>query len=172
MTISPWRDFILFAKSKRRYPPAAAPFTLCSADGGQMLKAQLVGNLGSDPEMRYSGSGTPMLQFNVASNYRAKNLAGNWDDLTEWVRVTIFGARAEKLAELLKKGQRIYCDGRLEARPWSGKDGSLRAGLEMIASDVEFMGARNDGQQPAAAGTPRGAAIPTDDRGDLEDLPF
>src|SRR6185503_8594249 len=107
-----------------------------------MLKLALIGNLGSDPDMRYAASGSPFLRFNVASNYRTRTPEGEWQDRTEWVRVTVFGQRVETLAPALKKGMRIYADGRLEARPWTDRTGGVRAGLELIARDVEFAGAR------------------------------
>lgn len=138
-----------------------------------MLKAQVIGNLGSDPEMQYSQDGNGRLRMNVASNYRVRSQAGEWTDQTEWIRVTVFGKRAESLSGLLRKGMRVYVDGRLEARPWTSQNGDVRAGLEMVASDVEFMSQRNDDAQPA----PRASA--SDDRrrtagddDDLESLPF
>lgn len=123
-----------------------------------MLKAQVVGNLGSEPELKYSAGGAAFLRFNVASNYRARTPEGEWQDRVEWVRVTVFGQRADSLANLLHKGSRVYVDGRLEARPWTDREGQIRAGLELIAGDVEFMSARQDedGSQPARR--PAGAA--------------
>lgn len=113
-----------------------------------MLKGLLIGNVGSDPDLRYSANGSAFLRFNVASNGRTRDAAGQWTDTTEWVRVTVFGQRAESLANLLKKGTRVYCDGRLEARPWTDQQGAIRAGLELVASDVEFASSRpDDGQQ-------------------------
>lgn len=119
-----------------------------------MLKASVIGNLGSDPEMQYSVNGNAFLRMNVASNYRVRGQDGAWTDQTEWVRVTVFGQRAESLSNYLKKGTRVYADGRLEARPWTDQQGNVRAGLELVASDVEFMSSREDNgqQRPAAAG--------------------
>jgi single-strand DNA-binding protein len=121
-----------------------------------MLKALLIGNVGSDPEMKFTPNGQPMLRFSVASNYRVRDTAGQWSDATEWVRVTLFGKRAESLQAILAKGTRVYCDGRLEARPWTDRSGNVQAGLELVANDVEFASNRqDDGQQqrrPAAAG--------------------
>lgn len=128
-----------------------------------MLKANLIGNIGGDPDLKYSSAGSPFLRFNVASNGRVRDAQGNWQDETTWVRVTVFGARAEKLAEMLKKGLRVFVDGRLEARPWTDQQGNVRAGLELVASDVEFMSPRDS--QPAATG--RGASD-----ADLDSLPF
>lgn len=132
-----------------------------------MLKAAIIGNLGSDPELKYSQGGQAILRCNVASNYHTKGQDGEWSDKTEWVRVTLFGNRAESLSNLLKKGARVYADGRLEARPWTAQDGTVRAGLEMVAGEIELMSPRNteDGH-----GRPLGAAIP--DTSDDDSLPF
>jgi single-strand DNA-binding protein len=158
-----------------------------------MLKASIIGNLGNDPEMRYSAGGAAFLRFNVASNFRARSPEGEWQDKTEWVRVTVFGQRAETLGQYLKKGSRVYVDGRLEARPWTDQQGQVRAGLELVASDVEFMSTRADDEMRGGGGggdygsaPPRersggGAPPPRQaqqsrpdpgDDGDLEDLPF
>lgn len=104
-----------------------------------MLKCQIIGNLGGDPEMRYSAGGSPFLRFNVAANQRVRIPAGPWQDRTEWVRVTVFGQRAESLAQHLGKGTRVYVEGRLEARPWTDRTGNVNAGLELLAQDVEFV---------------------------------
>ena len=158
-----------------------------------MLKASIIGNLGNDPEMRYSAGGAPFLRFIVASNFRARSPEGEGQDKTEWVRVTVFGQRAETLGQYLKKGSRVYVDGRLEARPWTDQQGQVRAGLELVASDVEFMSTRSDDEARGGGGggdygsapsrersgggspPPRQAQQPrqdTGDDGDLEDLPF
>jgi single-strand DNA-binding protein len=159
-----------------------------------MLKASIIGNLGNDPEMRYSAGGAPFLRFNVASNFRARSPEGEWQDKTEWVRVTVFGQRAETLGQYLKKGSRVYVDGRLEARPWTDQQGQVRAGLELVASDVEFMSTRSDdemrgggggggdyGSAPSRERSGGGSPAPRQasqgrqdagDDGDLEDLPF
>ena len=162
-----------------------------------MLKASVIGNLGSDPELRYSPSGTPSLRVNVASNFRARTPEGEWEDRTEWVRVIIFGQRAESLAQYLKKGMRVFVDGRLEARPWTDRENRVRAGLEIVASDIEFTSPRqadDEGQQhgggamvggtlPSATGTgsappvqpapqSRPTVEPEPTGGELEDLPF
>ena len=135
-----------------------------------MLKGSVIGNLGGDPELKYSASGQPMLRMNVASNFRARTPEGEWQDRTEWVRVTVFGQRVEALATMLKKGMRVYADGRLEARPWTDRAGGVRAGLELVAGDVEFTGMRQEGgEQPARASVmderpqQRGAADGEDD---------
>jgi single-strand DNA-binding protein len=151
-----------------------------------MLKAMLIGNLGNDPELRYSASGSPFLRFNLASNYRTRTPEGEWQDKTEWVRVTVTGQRAESLSQYLRKGSRVYVDGRLEARPWTDQQGQVRAGLEVMANEVQFMSSRADDAQPTTvqpgrpmpervavgAGAGRTPQRPTTDESDLGDLPF
>lgn len=138
-----------------------------------MLKATLIGNLGNDPEMRYSANGAPFLRFNVASNGRRKTEAGEWVDETTWVRVTVTGQRAESLGQYLKKGSRVYVDGRLEARPWTDSRGEIKAGLEVMANEVQFMSGRQDGEQTASPAT--ASVTPGNARGQVDaddQLPF
>lgn len=124
-----------------------------------MLKCSVVGNVGSDPEIKYSQDGKPILRFSVASNGRVRNQAGEWQDETTWVRVLVFGQRAETLSQHLHKGMRVFVDGRLEARPWTNNAGNPQAGLEVIAGDVEFVSSRQDGPgAPVEAGNARGPA--------------
>ena len=156
-----------------------------------MLKASVIGNLGSDPELRYSPSGAPSLRVNVASNFRARTPEGEWEDRTEWVRVIVFGQRAESLAQYLKKGVRVFVDGRLEARPWTDRENRVRAGLELVANEIEFTSTRQaddeephgGGALPGAAGTGSASPVqpapqsppapgPEPEGGELEDLPF
>ena len=133
-----------------------------------MLKTMLIGNLGNDPEMRYSASGQPYLRFNVASNYRVRTPEGEWQDKTEWVRVTLTGTRAESLSQYLKKGSRVYVDGRLEARPWTDQQGQVRAGLEVMANEVQFMSPPAPTTSERAAvrgiGAPQNRSAPPDAR--------
>lgn len=138
-----------------------------------MLKLAVIGNLGNDPELRYSASGNGFLRFNIATNFRTRSESGEWQDKTEWVRVTVFGQRAETLGQYLKKGTRVFCDGRLEARPWTDQQGQVRAGLELIAMDVEFMSSRQDADPMTPRNTVnRQPQQQGDDDGDLESLPF
>lgn len=132
-----------------------------------MLSVSLIGNLGNDPEMRYSANGAPFLRFNVAANGRVKAQDGSWQEETTWVRVIITGQRAESLSQYLKKGSRIYVSGKLEARPWTGQSGQLNAGLEVMADDIEFFSPRDDTQ-------PRRVPVGASPTGDPEDagLPF
>ena len=125
-----------------------------------MLKASVIGNLGNDPELKYSANGAAFLRFNVASNGRVRDEAGNWKDETTWVRVTVFGQRAESLSNHLRKGQPVFVDGRLEARPWTGQNGQISAGLEVIATDCEFMSARNEDGNGQGSARPAADSVP------------
>lgn len=145
-----------------------------------MLQLLVLGNLGNDPEMRYSSGGQPFLRFNVAGNIRVRGDDGEWSDKTEWVRVTVFGQRAETLSNYLRKGTRVFVQGRLEARPWTDREGQVRAGLEVIGDQVEFMNPRGDGenggyqpqqQQRSQAPRQQQGSVPADPD-DLEELPF
>ena len=141
-----------------------------------MLKGSVIGNLGGDPELKYSASGQPMLRMNVASNFRARTPEGEWQDRTEWVRVTVFGQRVEALATMLKKGMRVYADGRLEARPWTDRAGGMRAGLELVARDIEFTGPRqadeDDQTLTASVADERPRQRSEAGHDDLEEPPF
>jgi single stranded DNA-binding protein len=109
---------------------------------------------------------------------RTKNASGEWVDETTWVRVTVTGQRAESLGQYLKKGSRVYVDGRLEARPWTDSRGEIKAGLELMANDVEFMSPRGQEDQQSvrqpvsASATPGKAQGAGNDVQSLEDLPF
>ena len=133
-----------------------------------MLKLSVIGNLGSDPELQYSANGAAFLRVNVAGNYRTRGQDGAWADQTEWVRVTVFGARAESLSQHLRKGMRVYVEGRLEARPWTDRAGNVKAGLELTADTVEFMTSRPDGDPMTP---PRTVNRPTRSEEDA-DVPF
>ena len=124
-------------------------------------KVILIGNLGSDPEMRYTPDGTSVTSFRMATNYRYTTSAGETREETDWFRVTVWGRQAEQCNQYLSKGQQTYVEGRLHARNWQGQDGQMRTSLEVTASRVLFLG--------KPAGT---VALP--DEGDIvpDDLPF
>ena len=124
-------------------------------------KIILIGNLGSDPEMRYTPDGKSVTSFSMATNYRYTTSGGDNREETDWFRVTVWGRQAEQVNQFLSKGQQAYVEGRLHARTWQGQDGQTRTSLEVTANRVLFLG--------RAAGT---AALP--DEGDIspDDLPF
>jgi single-strand DNA-binding protein len=148
-----------------------------------LCKAMIIGNLGADPEMRYTPNGRPVTQFNVAVNQSTKNQqTGEWVEETDWFRVSVWGDRAERAAENLRKGNRVFVEGRFKTRQFEGRDGQTRTSLEITADSVVNLEKRTrDGEEgqfaaPVASGAPSGA--PSNgprggsDDGDFDDLPF
>src|SRR5215212_29381 len=103
-------------------------------------KIILVGNLGRDPELRYTPQGTPVCSFTVATNEKRKDRAGEMQDFTTWFRVTLWGRQAETASQYLTKGRPIYVEGRLRLDEWTDKDGKQRYTLEVHATDMQLIG--------------------------------
>lgn len=102
-------------------------------------KIIVVGNLGRDPEMRYTPQGTAVCTFSIASNERRKDRAGEPQDITTWFRVTVWGKQAESVSKYLTKGRSVYVEGRLHLEEWTDREGKPRYTLEINASDVHFI---------------------------------
>lgn len=107
-------------------------------------KLILVGNLGRDPELRYTPQGTPVCSFTLATNEKRKDRAGENQDVTTWFRVTLWGRQAETASQYLSKGRPVYIEGRLRVEEWADKDGKQRYTLEVHATDMQFIGGRGD----------------------------
>src|SRR5208282_6619278 len=103
-------------------------------------KVILVGNLGKDPELKHTGSGTAVATMTVATNERFKDKNGEWQDKTEWHNVVLWQRLAEIAAEYLKKGRSVYVEGRLQTRSWEDKQGQKRYTTEIVASDLVLLG--------------------------------
>jgi single-strand DNA-binding protein len=117
----------------------------------------LVGNLGRDPEMRYSQNGTPITNFSLAVNRRRRGPDGNYVDETDWYRVTLFRNMAETSAEWLKKGSKVLVEGQLQIRNYTGQDGVERTSVDVNADNFVNLTARDEMggggyQQPAGGG--------------------
>lgn len=125
-----------------------------------LSKVTLIGNLGSDPEMRYTPEGKAVTSFRMATNHRYTTPAGESKEETDWFRVTVWGKQAEQCNQFLSKGRQVYVEGRLHARSWQGQDGQTHTSLEVTANRVLFLG-----RQALAA-------IPEDGELNPEDLPF
>jgi single-strand DNA-binding protein len=115
-------------------------------------KIILVGNLGRDPELRYTPQGTPVCSFTVATNEKRKDRAGEMQDFTTWFRVTLWGRQAETASQYLTKGRPIYVEGRLRLEEWTDRDGKQRYTLEVHATDMQFIGGGR-GEEAAATTT-------------------
>ena len=137
----------------------------------------LAGNLGRDPEMRYTPSGQAVTSFSVATNRQWTNNNGETVKDTIWFRISAWGKMAETCNQYLKKGSKVLVEGRLTADPatggpriWQASDGSSRASFEVSAQTVRFLSSRGETEGGAAASTPatdEGGAPATD-----EDIPF
>ena len=110
-------------------------------------KVIVVGNLGRDPEMRYTPQGTPVCTFSIASNERRKDKTGEQQDVTTWFRVTVWGKQAETVSKYLTKGRSVYVEGRLHVEEWTDKEGKSRYTLELNASDVQFLDSGQGGER-------------------------
>ncbi|MCI6274405.1 MAG: single-stranded DNA-binding protein [Coriobacteriaceae bacterium] len=98
------------------------------------------GNLGRDPELRATASGTQVCSFSVCVNGRRQNQQGEWEDVPNWVDVTFFGKRAESIELYLSKGSLVFVKGKLHQNRWQDKNGNNRSKLEVIGEDIHFGG--------------------------------
>jgi len=138
-------------------------------------KVILVGNLGRDPELRYTPQGTPVCSFSMATNERRKDKTGEMQDQTTWFRVTLWGRQAETASQYLTKGRPVYIEGRLRVEEWTDRDGKPRHTLEVHATDMQFIGGgRGEGEPPmerAAAASSGQSEAQQPDLAD-DDIPF
>lgn len=126
-------------------------------------KITLVGNLGRDPELRYTPQGTPVCSFTLATNERRKDRAGETQDATTWFRITLWGRQAETASQYLAKGRPVYIEGRLRLETYTDRDGKERTTLEVNATDMQFIGGRADestAAPPSSATTRAAGAAP------------
>ncbi len=130
-------------------------------------KITIIGNLGTDPEMRYMPSGDAVTSFSVATNRRYKSRDGQMVDETEWFRVNAWGRLADTTNQYLEKGRLVYVEGSLRSRSWQGQDGQTRFSNEIRAQEVKFLS--GSGQAPGG-GAPGPDGPPSDD--DADDLPW
>jgi len=139
----------------------------------------LAGNLGRDPEMRYTPSGQPVTSFSVATNRQYTNNSGETVKETIWFRISVWGKMAETCNQYLKKGSKVLVEGRLTAdaatggpRIWNAQDGSARASFEVNAQTVRFLSSRGETE---GGGTGGGASVSEEGMapgGDEGDIPF
>ncbi|MBW2038631.1 MAG: single-stranded DNA-binding protein [Deltaproteobacteria bacterium] len=107
-------------------------------------KVILVGNLGADPEVRYSSTGTAVTSFRIATSENWTNKEGERETRTEWHRVVAFGKLGEICAEYLSKGRQVYVEGRLRSRSWEDKEGNKRWVTEVAATNMVMLGAAGE----------------------------
>ena len=132
-----------------------------------MNKISIIGNVGTDPEMRYTPNGNPVTSFRVATNRRWTSAEGEQHEETEWFRVNAWNRLAEQCNQYVVKGMKVYVDGRLSSSPYVSRDGEPRAGNEINAFQVLFLDRRTT--EEGEGGGEGSAAAPA---GDVEDLPW
>jgi single-strand DNA-binding protein len=123
-------------------------------------KVILIGNLGSDPEVRYTPNGTAVASFNVATNESWNNKEGKKEERTEWHKIVVWAKLAELCGEYLSKGRPVYVEGRLQTREWNDKEGNKRYTTEIVAQTIQFLGAPGERSSKPSAGRSSSANSP------------
>ena len=134
-----------------------------------MNKIMLIGNLGRDPEMNYTPGGTAITKFSLAVNRTTKSATGEREVETEWFNIVAWRQLAETCNHYLKKGQKVFIEGRLTQRKYTDKNGVERLAIEVIANDMEMLTPKGQGGQGSSSDT---FLNDTDSLGELEDHPF
>jgi len=151
-------------------------------------KIIVVGNLGKDPDLRYTPQGIAVCSFTMATNEKRRDKSGELQDVTTWFKITLWRQQAENAAKYLTKGSSVYIEGRLRIEEWTDRDNNNRYTLDVQATDMQFIGSRGGGEysgggaeddhqpqytgggQPSsssAGAAPASSATPADD-----DIPF
>lgn len=140
-------------------------------------KAMIIGNLGSDPEVRTTPSGTRVATLSVATNRRWSSRTGEMQEETQWHRIIAWDKLAEICEQYLKKGDRVYVEGRIQYRQWEDQSGQTRYTTEIVARDMVMLGGRGDGvdlqyQKAPTYGGEDYEDFPADSLEEDDDLPF
>ena len=143
---------------------------------GSVNKVVLVGHLGGDPETRFTASGAAVANFNLATNESWRDANSEIQDKTEWHRCVMFGKSAELGGDLLKKGQLVYVEGKLQTRNWEDKDGVKRYTTEVLCEMFTMLGRKMDNeggaQQAPSQASNESSNSNSDSNDDDDDLPF
>jgi single-strand DNA-binding protein len=136
-------------------------------------KVILVGNLGRDPEVRYTPGGSAVANFTLATTDRWNDPSGEKKERTEWHRIVVWGKQAEIAGEYLRKGRQVYVEGSLQTREWTDRDGNKRYTTEVRAQRFQMLGARpGDAPQPVAARGPMEEVAEPEAGFGEDDIPF
>lgn len=142
---------------------------------GSLNKVLLIGNLGKDPEVRYTKSGQAVASFSLATSESWKGKDGNREEKTEWHRIVAWGKLGEICGEYLSKGKQIYCEGKLQTRDWDDKDGNKRSTTEIVIHVMTMLGQAGGGGNSKPSGQSGQFADNSSDGGDEfedSDIPF
>lgn len=142
-------------------------------------KAIIIGNLGADPDIRYTQSNTAVANLSVATSERYKDKSGEWKERTEWHRVVAWDRKAEIAQEYMHKGSKVYVEGPIQTRSWEDKDGQKRYSTEIKAMVIRMLDSRANSSNAAAepSGSKYSEQVPANDisadNADIDDdLPF
>lgn len=134
-------------------------------------KVILIGNLGADPELRYTSGGAAVADLRVATTRKYSTKDGGSQEDTQWHRVVVWGKQAEHCKEYLSKGRQVYIEGRLQTRQWEDRDGKKRYTTEVVAEQVQFLGGKGGGGGASGEAPPPGDNDMPAGIGD-DDIPF
>jgi single-strand DNA-binding protein len=123
-------------------------------------KVMLIGNLGKDPEVRYTGAGTAVASFSLATSEKFKNKNGELEERTEWHNITLWARLAEIAGEYLAKGKTVYIEGRLQTRKWQDRDGKDRYTTEIVGEKMQMLSGKGEGGGKSGAGRTEGQEAP------------
>jgi single-strand DNA-binding protein len=137
---------------------------------GSVNKVILIGNLGKDPEVRFTQGGAAVANFTLATNEVWNDKAGQPQKRTEWHRIVVWGKQAEFVREYLSKGKQVYVEGSIQTRQWDDKEGHKHTTTEIKALRVQLLGRAEPGESRVAAGG--GQEILTDEPPPEDDIPF
>jgi single-strand DNA-binding protein len=137
-------------------------------------KAILIGNLGKDPELRYTPSGKAVASFSIATSEKWKNQSGDLQESTEWHNIVLWGRQAEIAKEYLSKGSPVYIEGRIQTRNYDDKNGVKRYITEIVGQKIQFLGRKGDSSSDYTPPPPPAddATAPFDNNAEDDDLPF
>jgi single-strand DNA-binding protein len=139
-------------------------------------KVILVGNVGKDPDVKYSPSGTPVAKFSVATNERFKDRSGEWQERVEWHSIVAWQRLAEIVGEFVTTGSKVYIEGKLQTSSWEDRQsGQTRYRTEIVARDLVLLGSRGNGATESRQSHPGAEARhgnPTEKAEDRDDIPF
>jgi len=151
-------------------PPILTPSTgLCYGPATVVNKVIIVGNLGKDPEVRFTPNGKALAKFPVATSERWTDAEGNRQERTEWHNVVVWGKQAETCGQYLSKGRQVYVEGSIRSRQYDDKDGNKRYITEIVARDVRFLGGSRGSPEPSVSVPPGEDTGPPSNE---DDIPF
>lgn len=136
-----------------------------------IAKVTIVGNVGRDPEMRYTPSGQPVTNFSVAVNRRYSAGDGETREETEWFTIDCWGKLAETANQYLQKGKQVYIEGRIKLESWDDRNtGEKRQRMKVTATEMQFLGQRGDAPEGNMGGNRSG--VPTTENSEFDNMPF